>query len=70
MEIRVQVGGLNGIKMLVSREHVTVDSIHDLIEQAEAAFGGLEHLPYDRILPSVSRYQGRKSRKRNRGIST
>ena len=71
MEIRVQAGGLNGITALIGGElTATVDDIRSLIKQAEAEFGSLEALPYDRIVQSVSSYQGRKNRKRRNEGST
>lgn len=66
MEIRVQAGGLNGIHSLFTPEQPeTIDDIHDLIGRAEREYGGLDRLPYDRIVQSISSYQGRKSRKRS-----
>ena len=66
MEIRVQAGGLKGIQMLFPGEQPDmIENINDLVELAEAEYGNLEQLPYDRIVPSISSYQGRKSRKRN-----
>jgi hypothetical protein len=66
MEIRVQAGGISGIQALFSDgSEQKVDDIHALVEQAEAEYGSLERLPYDRIVQSVSRFQGRKSRKRS-----
>ena len=65
MEIRVQAGGISGIQALFdTTPGQRVEDIHALIEQAEAEYGSLERLPYNRIVQSVSRYQGRKSRKR------
>lgn len=67
MEIRVQVGGLNGIQQLLAPEQThKIEDIHSLVQQAEAEFGGLQRLPYNRIVQSISRYQGRKTRKRGR----
>ena len=66
MEIRVQVGGLIGIQALFSLEQQDrIEDIFALVERAEAEYGSLEKLPYDRIVQSISSYQGRKSRKRN-----
>ena len=66
MEIRVQAGGLAGIQILFTpgRQH-KIDDIFALVEQAEVEFGGLDKLPYNQIVQSISRYQGRRSRKRN-----
>ena len=66
MEIRVQAGGLSGIQALVTQQQPEmIEDIYALVEQAEAEYGSLDKLPYSRIMPSVSRYQGRKSRKRS-----
>jgi hypothetical protein len=66
MEIRVQAGGLNGIEQLFRSEHKDrIEDIYALIEQAEAEYSSLGNLPFDRIVQSISRYQGRRSRKRN-----
>jgi len=66
MEIRVQAGGLSGIQsLLVQGPQDQVEDIYALVERAEAEFGGLEALPYDRIVQSISSFQGRKSRKRS-----
>lgn len=66
MEIRIQVGGLVGIRQLVrSQEQGVIEDVHALIERAEAEYSGLDELPYGQIVQSVSRYQGRKSRKRS-----
>ena len=65
MEIRVQAGGLNGIQALFAVERDgAVEDIRQLVEQAETEYGSLEKLPFDRIVQSISSYQGRKSRKR------
>ena len=66
MEIRVQAGGLAGIQQLFdSGQQDPIEDIQALVERVEAEFGSLDKLPYDRIVKSVSRYQGRKSRKRS-----
>lgn len=67
MEIRVQAGGIQGIQALFCNEQPeTVESIHALVQQAEAAYGSLADLPYNEIIQSVSRFQGRKIRKKTR----
>jgi hypothetical protein len=67
MEIRVQVGGLHGIEQLFGSDQPRIiGDIHDLIAKVEAEYDNLDNLPFDRIVQSISRYQGRKkSRKRN-----
>ena len=66
MEIRVQVGGLNGIESLLGLEQQDkIEDISTLVARAETRYGSLEKLPYNRIVQSISSYQGRKSRKRS-----
>jgi hypothetical protein len=66
MEIRVQVGGLSGIqKLFTPDQQYKIENIFSLLERAESAYGSLEKLPYDRIVQSISSYQGRKSKKRS-----
>jgi hypothetical protein len=64
MEIRVQAGGLSGIRsLIIPGQQDKIEDIYALIEQAETEFGSLEKLPYGQIVQSISRFQGRKSRK-------
>jgi hypothetical protein len=66
MEIRVQAGGLSGISSLVTPGQTDkIADISALVAQAEAEFSGLGNLPYGQIVQSISRYQGRRSRKRS-----
>ena len=66
MEIRVQAGGLSGIQQLFEpAQQDTIADVHALLEQSEAEFGRLEDMPYDRIVQSIRRFEGRKSRKRS-----
>ena len=66
MEIRVQAGGLSGIQSLfVSEWRDKIEDIYALIEQAEAEFGSLDKLPYNRIVQSICSFRGRKNRKRS-----
>lgn len=66
MEIRVQAGGLCGIRALFTPgQQDAIEDIVALVEQAGIEFGSLEKFPYQLIVQSISRYQGRKSRKRS-----
>ena len=67
MEIRVQAGGMQGIHSLFHADPVdVVEDIHALLQQAESAYGRLESMPYSEIVQSVSRFQGRRSRKKSK----
>jgi hypothetical protein len=67
MEIRVQAGGMQGIHALFHADQVDViEDIHALLQQAESEYGRLEAMPYGEIVQSVSRFQGRRSRKKSK----
>ena len=67
MEIRVQAGGMQGIHALFHADPVDViNDIHALVQQAESEYGRLEAMPYSEIVQSVSRFQGRRSRKKSK----
>ena len=67
MEIRVQAGGMQGIQALVKTDQdEIIEDIHGLVLQAEAKYGRLEDMPYNEIVQSVSRFQGRRTRKQSR----
>lgn len=59
MEIRVQVGGITG---LAKGLDVETDDVSGILNQAQEEYGGLEKLPYDKIIQSVVQFQGRRRR--------
>ena len=65
-EIKVQVGGLRGIRQAVSTESPEdpVANIHALREAALERFGGLEKLPFGEIVKVIAAYEGRPRRGR------
>jgi hypothetical protein len=66
-EIRVQNGGLLGLQGLLDMgpdEAATVGDIHAVVAAALQRFGAVDALPYDRIVPSVVHYQGRRRSRR------
>ena len=64
MEIRVQAGGMQGVYSLFHADPVDViEDIHSLVQKAESEYGSLEAMPYSEIVQSVSRFQGRRTRK-------
>ena len=69
MEIRVQVGGVNGLVKLIRsklEKNTTppLDDIHGTLNKAIDQFGSLEDLPYSEIMQSVVQFQGRRRRQR------
>ena len=63
-EMRVMIGGLLGLQSLLLSEgspgHDKVESINALVNRAQACHGSLESLPYQEIVKSITRYQGRR----------
>lgn len=67
MEIRVQVGGIRGMRSVLCEEkgdHQVVD-IKQLVELAEKQYKKLDALPYSEIVKSVTSFQGRSRRKKS-----
>ena len=70
MEIRVQVGGVTGLRKLPDLQLESqskwpyVESIHGVLNKAVETFGSLDNFPYSEIIQSVEQFQGRKRRQR------
>ena len=67
-EIKVQTGGLLGLQALLHPEKAAdqnIDNVIGLIDLAIECFGSLSDIPYDGIIQSIVRFEGR--RKRTRG---
>lgn len=59
MIMRVQCGGLTGLKDLLDPEAPAPD-VQRLVRQAQAAYGALEALPFSQIVQGVAHWQGRR----------
>jgi hypothetical protein len=63
-EMKVMLGGLTGLQRLMATDEGTsasgVQNIHALVQQAQAAFGSLEALPYQEIVKTIAAYQGKR----------
>jgi hypothetical protein len=65
MEIRVQVGGLQGLQKALAQDSAAgLGDIRSLVAGALEKFGQLDALPYTEIVQSVVQFQGRKRRSR------
>lgn len=62
MEIRVQVGGLRGLRTVLGSDEkdALIEDIRGLIEQAELQYENLDVLPYNEIVQSIASFKGRK----------
>lgn len=67
MDIRVQVGGLRGLRTALGFEASDdpVDDISALLEKAGIVYENLDALPYSEIVQSIARFQGRSRRKKD-----
>ena len=73
-EVKIQVGGINGLLRLVDADDRVVNSsnnstadvanINGVINRAIEKFGSLAELPYSEIIQSVEQFQGRRRRQR------
>lgn len=64
-EIKVQVGGLQGLQALLHPERGTAEKVEDVFEllnAAEQRFGALAAFPYQDMVKHITRYQGRSRR--------
>ncbi len=66
MELKIQCGGLNGLKHCISNEPATVTDIYSLVDHAVLEFGSIEQLPYSRIAQSINQWQPKRRNRRRR----
>ncbi|MCW8923069.1 MAG: hypothetical protein OQK69_05500 [Gammaproteobacteria bacterium] len=72
MEIRVQVGGLRGLRAVLGSDEtgLLISDIRSLIEQAEQQFENMDALPYSEIVQSIASFQTRRHGKSKRSRDT
>ena len=66
-EIKVQAGGLFGLKDIVLKENPTAPDTNDidgLLRAAEQQFGQIENFPYTEIVKSITNFKGHQYRRR------
>ncbi len=61
--IKIQCGGLAGLQQSLTGTR-EVSDIYELIDQARIEYGDFASLPYSSIVRAVSRFEGRKRRKK------
>jgi len=61
-EIRAQIGGLEGVRRLLSASDGAERAfdVDALLSEAEQVFGSVEAIPFDALLPDVAAFQGRR----------
>ena len=66
MELRVQAGGLQGLRSLFEHESSgQIADVYALVRRACQKFGDFRNLPFDEIVQSVARFRGRKRKIRD-----
>lgn len=58
-EMRVQCGGLRGLAAALGEPESPPEDIHGLVARARDAFGGLLGIPFDRVVATMARWEGR-----------
>lgn len=69
-EIKVQAGGLRGLRAVLEREPPKGSGVEDvagLTETALSRFGAIERLPFEQIVQHIVRFEGRNRRSAKRG---
>ena len=64
--IRIQVGGLTGINQALGNQLTALEDIDGLLDQAQQAYGDLDHWPYDRVMRGVVSFKGRTRHRKKR----
>ena len=62
-EMKVMLGGLIGLQRQMATGEVAADrvqNIHALVQQAQAAYGSLDALPYQEIVKSIAAFQAKR----------
>jgi hypothetical protein len=61
-EMKVMLGGLTGLQRQMTPQEGSgrVQNIHALVQQAQAAYGSLDVLPYQEIVKSIAAFQGKR----------
>lgn len=67
--MRIQIGGMRGIRRLLEPDADNPDAVPDvdgLLQQAEARYGRLEAIPFSDVMPLIAAYQGKTRARRRR----
>jgi len=63
--MRIQIGGLQGLSIVVNDKPLPVDDIYALVQRAVQLFDKLELLPFQEIIKQIAAYRGRSRRSRD-----
>ena len=67
-EVKIQTGGLFGLRSIVEGEHLneqSIENIVELVQQAIIKYGDLDSLPYDEIARKIVQFKS-KTRSRSK----
>lgn len=59
VDMRLQCGGLRGLALALGEPEAAPVDIHALLTRARAAFDGLLGIPFETVVASVARWEGR-----------
>lgn len=62
-EMKVMIGGLNGLQRLMLAEagaNTQITNIHALVQQAQQRYGSLGALPYQEIVKSIAAFHSKR----------
>lgn len=62
-EIRVQVGGLQGLQRLLRPDDTALPDASKTLDLAAARYGSIEAVPYQEIMPAIAQAKGRQRRR-------
>lgn len=67
--VRIQVGGLRGIRSLLepnAEDPLAVPDVNGILLQAQQRYGELAAVPYSEVMPSIAAYKGKTRARRRR----
>lgn len=61
-ELRIQCGGLLGIRRLINHEAPLCENVHALIGSLQARYESLVALPWNEVVKDITSFEGRRRR--------
>lgn len=61
-EIKVQCGGLLGLRRLFDQEANSAENIHALVGDIQRRFASMQDVPYQEVVKEIAAYEGRRKR--------
>ena len=68
--IKIECGGLLGLQKVMAEEHQRelapeprVEDAHGVIEESVERFGSIDAIPFQRLMPAIAHFEGRRRRR-------